>query len=49
MRPPPVTEEADLLARAMLALWDYRDRIPAAQELLDEYERLVTDNDEVIR
>ena len=49
MRPPPVSAEADLLARAMLVLWDFRDRIPAAQELLDEYERLVTDNDEVIR
>lgn len=41
-----MTEEADLLARAMLVLWDYRDRIPAAQELLDEYEALVMSTDE---
>lgn len=44
-----MSEEADLLARAMLALWDFRDRIPAAQDLLDEYEALVMDNDEAIR
>ena len=44
-----MSKEADLLARAMLALWDFRDRIPAAQDLLDEYKALVMDNDEVIR
>ena len=41
-----IWEEADLLARAMLVLWDYRDRIPAAQDLLDEYEALVMSTDE---
>lgn len=41
-----MSAEADLLARAMLILWDCRDRIPAARDLLDEYEALVMDNDE---
>lgn len=41
-----MSAEADLLARAMLVLWDFRDRLPAAQDLLDEYETLVMDNDE---
>nr|DAH17754.1 MAG TPA: hypothetical protein [Caudoviricetes sp.] len=41
-----MSEEADLLARAMLALWDFRDRIHAAQDLLDEYEALVMSTDE---
>ena len=41
-----MTPEADLLARAMLVLWDYRETIPGARELLDEYEALVMDNDE---
>ena len=43
-----MSAEADLLARAMLVLWEFRDRIPTAQALLDEYEALVTDNDEEI-
>ena len=42
-------EEADLLARVMLVLWDYSAVIPCALDLLDEYEALVMDNDEVIR
>lgn len=41
-----MTPEADLLARAMLVLWDYRETIPGAGELLDEYEALVMDTDE---
>lgn len=40
-----MSEEADLLARVMLVLWDYRGVIPGAEELLDEYEALVMDND----
>lgn len=44
-----MSEEADLLARVMLMLWNYREAIPAAGELLDEYEALVMDNDEVIQ
>lgn len=44
-----MSEEADLLARVMLVLWDYRETIPRAVDLLDEYEALVMDNDEVIR
>lgn len=44
-----MSEEADLLARVMLVLWDYRETIPAARDLLDEYEALVMDNDEVIQ
>ncbi len=44
-----MSEEADLLARAMLLLWDYRDTIPDAGDLLDEYEALVMDTDEVIQ
>ena len=44
-----MSEEADLLARVMLVLWDYREAIPAARDLLDEYEALVMDNDEVIQ
>ena len=27
-----MSEEADLLARVMLVLWDYREAIPAARE-----------------
>ena len=41
-----MSEEADLLARVMLVLWDYREAIPAARDLLDEYEALVMDMDE---
>ena len=41
-----MSEEADLLARAMLVLWDIRTENAAARGLLDEYERLVMDNDE---
>lgn len=41
-----MSEEADLLARVMLFLWDIREQHPAAQDLLDEYEALVMDNDE---
>lgn len=41
-----MSEEADLLARVMLVLWDYREAIPAARDLLDEYEVLVMDTDE---
>ena len=44
-----MSEEADLLARVMLVLWDYREAIPGVRDLLDEYEALVMDNDEVIR
>ena len=44
-----MSEEADLLARVMLVLWDYRDTIPGAADLLDEYEALVMDTDEVIQ
>ena len=44
-----MSEEADLLARVMLVLWDYREAIPGAVDILDEYEALVMDNDEVIR
>ena len=44
-----MSEEADLLARVMLVLWDYRDTIPGARDLLDEYEALVMDTDEVIQ
>lgn len=41
-----MSEEADLLARVMLALWDWRDVIPGAKELLEEYEALVMESDE---
>ena len=41
-----MSEEADLLARVMLVLWDYRAVIPGAGDLLDEYEALVMDTDE---
>ena len=41
-----MSEEADLLARVMLVLWDYRESIPAARDLLDEYEALVMSTDE---
>lgn len=41
-----MTPEADLLARVMLVLWDYRVVIPGAVDLLDEYEALVMDTDE---
>ena len=41
-----MTPEADLLARVMLVLWDYREVIPGAWDLLDEYEALVMDTDE---
>ena len=41
-----MTPEADLLARVMLVLWDYRDAIPAARDLLDEYEALVMYTDD---
>ena len=44
-----MSEEADLLARVMLVLWDYREAILGAVDILDEYEALVMDNDEVIR
>lgn len=44
-----MSEGADLLARVMLVLWDYREAIPAARDLLDEYEALVMDTDEVIQ
>ena len=40
-----MTPEADLLARVMLVLWDYRAVIPGAGDLLDEYEELVMDTD----
>lgn len=43
-----MSAEADLLARAMLVLWDYKETIPGAGELLAEYERLVVGTDEVI-
>lgn len=33
-------------AAHMLVLWDYREAIPAARDLLDEYEALVMDTDE---
>ena len=33
----------------MLILWNYREAIPAARDLLDEYEALVMDTDEVIQ
>ena len=42
-------KEADLLARVMLVLWDYREAIQGAVDILDEYESLVMGNDEVIR
>lgn len=41
-----MTPEADLLARVMLVLRDYRAVIPGAVDLLDEYEALVMDTDE---
>lgn len=41
-----MTPEADLLARVMLVLWEYRAVIPGAGDLLDEYEALVMDTDE---
>lgn len=41
-----MSEEADLLARVMLVLWDYRYTIPDAAGLLKEYETLVIGNDE---
>ena len=44
-----MSEEADLLALVMLVLWDYREAIPAVRDLLDEYEALVMDTDEVIQ
>lgn len=44
-----MSEEADLLARVMLVLWDYRDTIPGAGDLLDEYEAPVMNTDEVIQ
>ena len=44
-----MSEESDLLARVMLVLWDYREAIPGAVVLLDEYEALVMDTDEVIQ
>lgn len=44
-----MSEEADLLARVMLVLRDYRDTIPGAGDLLDEYEALVMNTDEVIQ
>ena len=43
-----MTPEADLLARAMLMLWNYRDNDSAARALLDEYELLVMDADEIV-
>lgn len=42
-----MTQEADLLARVMLVLWDYRDTILEARELLDKYEVLVMGTDEI--
>ena len=42
-----MSTEADLLARAMLVLWDYKETIPDAAALLAEYEALVMDTDEV--
>lgn len=48
MRPPLVSAEADLLARAMLVLWGFRESSQAAADLLAEYEALVMDNDEEI-
>lgn len=50
-----MSEEAALLADAMLLVWDYRelclkqgmtDEARAIQNLLDRYEALVMDNDE---
>lgn len=50
-----MTPEANLLADAMLLIWDYRDlcrqtdrltEYQAAQDLLAKYEELVMDNDE---
>lgn len=50
-----MSEEAALLADAMLLVWDYRelcrkqgltDEAGAIQDLLDRYEALVMDNDE---
>lgn len=50
-----MSEEAALLADAMLLVWDYRDlcrkqgltdNTKAIQDLLDRYEALVMDNDE---
>lgn len=46
-----MSEEAALLADAMLLVWDYReqgltDNTRAIQDLLDRYEALVMDNDE---
>ena len=50
-----MSEEAALLADAMLLVWDYRglcckqgltDEARAIQDLLDRYEALVMDNDE---
>jgi hypothetical protein len=55
LRPQTVSEEAALLADAMLLVWDYRDlcrkqgltdNTRAIQDLLDRYEALVMDNDE---
>lgn len=43
-----MSAEADLLARAMLVLWDYKETIPAAGALLAEYEEMVMDTDEAI-
>ena len=36
---------ADLLARAMLALWEFRESSAEAADLLAEYETMVLDND----
>ena len=48
-----MSEEAALLADAMLLVWDYRElcrkqglTTRAIQDLLDRYEALVMDNDE---
>ena len=45
-----MSEEAALLADAMLLVWDYRElcrqQARAIQDLLDRYEALVMDNDE---
>lgn len=50
-----MTPEADLLARAMNLVWDYRElcrahgfveQAGAAQNVLDEYECMVLENDE---
>lgn len=43
-----MSAEADLLARAMLVLWGFRDSSQAAADLLAEYERLVMDTDEEV-